>query len=364
MGSVWLNGRNLAIPSLADVVRAYGASEFYRTIEMDLWKDISRASGGYPGRSKGVSHHHDAGSKAMDGFPSASYETYRAVAKPITNLHLSRACDVFVCAAGATNTIGAGGPMGDFAYNDGNAWQIGIEAGNNGLGEVWPDAQVRAYVELSARLYIGYGKLFGWRLPLDPNQFFDHRRWAPGRKIDRKGEAGCTINGVRYQFSTGYNYWNTTLYYNVVSMRVEQITAPPPTPIPTPPTPTPDPTPPQPQPYPPIPQPIPGDLDMAIKNIILDTRNGGVYVAGDNTKTWCNNGDTARQLRYRVMEAQGIQPNYNVDAAPFPASLPPTAGVAIDGYHYSVITHGDPHFIASFGPFVGPRPGGVDEYGR
>jgi hypothetical protein len=217
-----------------------------RVITLDGWKRRARGSGGYNGRAKGVSHHHDAGGRLSDGLPAAMYETFTAPARPIANLHLSRGAEVFVMAGGATNTIGAGGPMGDFAKDQGNAWQIGIEAGNTGLGEVWPADEVRAYIEMSAQLWIAYHEPFGWALPLNLDQFFDHRRWAPGRKIDRKGEAICEFNGREIVFARGYSYWDTELYYEVVTERIEQIIAPPPQPKPDPPivvTPTPtDPT--------------------------------------------------------------------------------------------------------------------------
>lgn len=227
MGSLYLT-------DLADVVEL--AQPFVQNvIEMPNWQTRARGSGGYNGRAKGVSRHHDAGSILSDGFPAANYETFIADAKPITNLHLSRKGDVYVCAAGATNTIGAGGPMGDFALNDGNAWQIGIEAGNNGVGEVWPEVQVRAYIELEARLWIAYSARFGWNFPLNPDQFFDHRRWAPNRKIDRKGHAECTVDGIHYVFAQGYSYWNTDLYNQVVSKRILTLMTPPtPNPVPNP----------------------------------------------------------------------------------------------------------------------------------
>jgi hypothetical protein len=226
MGSVYLT-------DLADVV-ASAQPYVKNVIEFPGWQTRARGSGGYNGRAKGVSRHHDAGSVLSDGFPSANYETYISPSKPITNLHLSRKGDVYVCAAGATNTIGLGGPMGDFALNDGNAWQIGIEAGNTGLGEVWPEVQIRAYIELEARLWLAYHDRFGWSFPLHPDQFFDHRRWAPTRKIDRKGHAECTVDGVHYVFAQGYSSWNTDLYNQVVSKRVLEIIGTPPTPEPPP----------------------------------------------------------------------------------------------------------------------------------
>ena len=59
-----------------------------------------------------------------------------------------------------------------------------VEAGNNGVGEVWPPAQLDAYVTLVATLCR--------RLGLDPMQdIFTHNSWCqpscPGRKIDPAG---------------------------------------------------------------------------------------------------------------------------------------------------------------------------------
>lgn len=89
-----------------------------------------------------------------------------------------------------------------------------------------------------------------------------------------------------------------------------------------------------------------------------------MYLCGPDSKTWVDNGHSARQLAYRVMEAMGESPNYDVSPKPWPTMLKLSSGVAIDGHRYSTITHGDPNLIASFGPIVGPRPGGVDQYGR
>src|SRR5690606_25950387 len=94
-------------------------------IEVDGWQRRARGSGGYPGRVKGRSGHHDAGSPMSDGWPAVNYETFISAARPVTNLHLDRTARLWVCAGGATNTVGKGGPLGDFGLNDGNAWQLG-----------------------------------------------------------------------------------------------------------------------------------------------------------------------------------------------------------------------------------------------
>jgi hypothetical protein len=128
-----------------------------------------------------------------------------------------------------------------------------------------------------------------------------------------------------------------------------------------PPEPEPEPTP---IPQPPIPtDPIPGD-DMSTKTILNDTRNGAVYLCDAISKTWVDNGHVAQQIAFRVQEAMGNNPDYSKPAPPWPPALRLSSHVAIDGHRYSVVTHGDPNLIASFGPIIGPRPSGVDEYGR
>ncbi len=77
---------------------------------------------------------------------------------------------IWVVAAGVSWHAG----VGDLASN--YTWS-GIEARNDGLGEPWPDAQLRAYANLNmvcARVW-GYGAA----------NVRDHKEHAPTRKIDR-----------------------------------------------------------------------------------------------------------------------------------------------------------------------------------
>jgi hypothetical protein len=69
-------------------------------------------------------------------------------------------------------------------------------------------------------------------------------------------------------------------------------------------------------------------------------------------------------LAYRVMEAMGLTPDYTVPPTPWPEALRLSPHVAIDGHRYSVVTTGNEHVVASFGPIIGRRPTGVDDYGR
>lgn len=121
------------------------------------------------------------------------------------------------------------------------------------------------------------------------------------------------------------------------------------------------PTPPDPTPTPP---PSSGDEDDMHRLILIDSRNGATYLSDGVTKSWVNSGNTVPQIGYRVAEAQGQSPDYTKPAPPIPASLPLTSGRAIDGFRYCVITNGNPEFIASYGPIVGPKHSTVDQWGR
>ena len=63
----------------------------------------------------------------------------------MANLYLERSGRWWVLAAGATNTNGKGGPWGRIPANSANSKVIGIEAGNNGIGEAWPEGMQESY---------------------------------------------------------------------------------------------------------------------------------------------------------------------------------------------------------------------------
>jgi hypothetical protein len=83
----------------------------------------------------------------------------------------------------ATNTQGKGGPIntskGPVGKDMGNRFFVSIEPSNNGVGEVWPDDQIDAYITLCAALML-YGGL-------KPGDIVAHFEWAPGRKADPAG---------------------------------------------------------------------------------------------------------------------------------------------------------------------------------
>ena len=149
-----MSGRYLT--DMADVLRAAGL----QVVELDGWQTRARSSGGYAsGSPMCVMWHHTA--SAGDGASDADYCTFRSNDRPVCNLVVGRDGVVYVCAAGATNTNGKGGPL---TLPDGrtvpadsmNTRAIGIEFSNNGVGMAWPEAQMSAGFAASTALTAAY----------------------------------------------------------------------------------------------------------------------------------------------------------------------------------------------------------------
>jgi hypothetical protein len=186
---VWLT-------DLADVCRRTG----YPVIELDGWEELSRGGAGgastdgyQPGHPNHVIVHHTASGPSMDGYPDANYCTYSHTDAPICNLYLSRVPEIYVCAAGASNTNGPGIDYCGIVDDDSmNAAAIGIEAGNDGIGEPWPAVMQDAYVALCAALCAAYG--------IGVDQVHSHLEWAgPARKIDPAGQS---------RYASGSDSWD------------------------------------------------------------------------------------------------------------------------------------------------------------
>jgi hypothetical protein len=172
------------LTDLADVVRGAGLD----VQEEGGWQSRARGSGGYSGGLPcAVMVHHTASGPSSDGQPDVDYMCYRADARPIANLYLSRSGKVWVMAAGATNTNGSGGPLGPVPADSMNSSAIGIEAGNDGVGEAWSVAQQDAYVRLVSALCAHYA--------IPTGQAWSHAEWAPGRKVDPAGPCRWTPAG-------------------------------------------------------------------------------------------------------------------------------------------------------------------------
>jgi hypothetical protein len=163
---------------MADILRAAGLS----VTEQDGWQNRARSSGGYTGgRPWAIMWHHAASAPGASAESVAEYASYGSDVAPVCNLVLGRDGAVIVCAAGATNTNGTGGPFttsqGVVAVDSMNTAAIGIEAVNTGVGEPWPQVQIDAYFTTTSALCAAYG--------LDPlTDVCTHAEWAPGRKID------------------------------------------------------------------------------------------------------------------------------------------------------------------------------------
>jgi hypothetical protein len=163
------------LTDLADVVRAAGLE----VVEVDGWETRARGSGGYDGnRPWCVVWHHTASSTTPEN--DVNYIVHGCPDAPVANLYLARDGTVHVCAAGACNHAGKGGPAtftrGTVPVDQMNTHAIGVEAANAGTGERWPAEQVDAYFALSLALSGAYGFAIG--------DVITHNEWAPDRKID------------------------------------------------------------------------------------------------------------------------------------------------------------------------------------
>jgi len=168
---------NRYLTDLADVLRRAGLD----VTEQDDWQYRARSSGGYDGnRPWTIMWHHAASAPNASTASVANYASYGSDVAPVCNLVLGRAGDVIVCAGGATNTNGAGGPLGmsrgTVPEDSMNSHAIGIEAVNTGVGEAWPQVQIDAYFAINNALAAAYG--------LQPTDLAGHAEWAPSRKID------------------------------------------------------------------------------------------------------------------------------------------------------------------------------------
>jgi hypothetical protein len=186
------------LTDMADVLRRAGL----RVKEVDGWQQRSRASGGYrPGRPLGIIVHHTASGPHHDGQSDVNFLTFTCPVKPMANLYLDRSGQFWVLAGGATNTNGEGGPLGPLPVHEANSRVIGIEAGNDGLGEPWAPAQQDAYVAGVAALANAYD--------IKTENIFSHFEWAPGRKIDPAGPS-------RFGSITPSQTWDMTAFRDAV----------------------------------------------------------------------------------------------------------------------------------------------------
>ena len=165
------------LTDMADVLRAAGCD----VEEVAGWQTRARSSGGYSGdRPYCIMWHHTASNPGTSAANNVSYIINGSSVAPVANLYLHNDGKFYVCAAGATNTNGKGDAL---AFSKGvvpadsmNTCAIGIEAGNSGVGEPWPQVMIDAYFKGSNALAAAYG--------MQPVDLSSHQHYAPGRKID------------------------------------------------------------------------------------------------------------------------------------------------------------------------------------
>jgi hypothetical protein len=186
---------------LADVLRRAGL----RVEEVDGWQFRSRGGAGFAQSGPiGIIVHHTASGPHSDGLRDVQVLTFECDVKPMANLYLDRRGTWWVCAAGATNTNGKGGPLGPLPKDSANSRVIGIEAGNNGIGERWPDVMQDSYVAGVAALAEAYR--------VDTAHVYAHHEWAPGRKVDPAGPS-------RFGSVNGHTSWSMGSFRAAVAAR-------------------------------------------------------------------------------------------------------------------------------------------------
>ena len=180
------------LTDLASVLRDGGL----RVTEYSGWQTRARGSGGYEsGRPTHVMCHHTASPASADGKGDAAYCATGDEDAPLSNILLDRTGLVWVLAAGATNTNGSGKDTwgGGVPENSMNSYAIGIEAGNNGVGEPWPTAQQDAYVQMIRVLCAHYN--------IPNNHVRSHFEWAPDRKSDPAGQSRWASGSAKWNMN-------------------------------------------------------------------------------------------------------------------------------------------------------------------
>lgn len=159
---------------LADVLRNAGL----QVVEHEGWKTRGR-----PGvfDARGVMLHHTSSNPkggntaALSTILEGRLDETPPLHGPLSQLLLARDGTWHVIAAGRCNHAGKGRWRGD---TNGNSHFIGVEAENNGAGEVWPVAQLDSYARGVAALLK--------RLGADDSMACGHKEYAlpKGRKVD------------------------------------------------------------------------------------------------------------------------------------------------------------------------------------
>ena len=124
------------------------------------WRTRGRPASTGPFNPTGVLCHHTASPAGTSDHTDISVilAGNGSAPGPISQIYIGRSGVVYLIAAGRANHGGSGIRPGiDSSCSDMNAALLGIEAGNNGIGEPWGDAQTTVYAEVVNALCAFYG---------------------------------------------------------------------------------------------------------------------------------------------------------------------------------------------------------------
>lgn len=267
MGNVWLT----QLPGwLADA-----------GLDVDIydnkWTTRSRSSGGYE-QVLGIGIHHDASAVGSSEQSACDWGWKNSSDRPIGAIRLARDGHITVGAAGATNTMGKGGPLttsrGKIPQDQGNLYMVAIEAANNGVGEPWGKDMLDAYIcmvqVLCDELGLESGDVYGHAGYCAPS--------CPGRKID---PAGPTPDYPNLGGTTGARTWPDAAFRDYLDER--NGTHPP--------------------------EPTPSEEDDQMLYLIKLDANPNLYMVGDGISSRRVRSDETDELTNAI--AKGVGPVYH-----------------------------------------------------
>lgn len=130
---------------------------------------------------QGLLNHHTASNRRAGNMPALGIvrDGRSDLPGPLANFLGARDGTIVFVAKGRCNHAGEGGPERGIPEDSGNAYLLGLEAENDGIGEKWGDKLYLSMVVLNALIMLRLKKK-------GPYMAFDHREWT-SRKIDRAG---------------------------------------------------------------------------------------------------------------------------------------------------------------------------------
>jgi len=146
-----------------------------RVREVKGWKTRGRPGTFAP---RAAMFHHTASNRRGGNAAGLStvVEGRPGINGPLCNVLVARDGTAYLVAAGRANHAGKGGPWRGIPRDSGNAYLVGVEVENDGVGEPWSSELLQACDVVFATLLLGLRRKSGW--------LCGHKEWAPGRKSD------------------------------------------------------------------------------------------------------------------------------------------------------------------------------------